>query len=56
VLLDLGAASVMEFEDNFRAGCKIVIVIEPKYLVSQLKALIQHFKGFANGFRRFILD
>jgi len=49
MLLNLGTALVMKLEDDFRAGQKIVIVVESKYFVPQLKALIQQFKGFVDG-------
>ena len=49
MLLNLGTALVMKLEDDFRAGRKVVIVIKSKYLVPQLKALIQHLKGFVDG-------
>ena len=56
MLLNLGTALVMKLEDDFRAGQKIVIVVESKYLVPQLKALIQQYKGFVNCMGLSILD
>jgi len=56
MLVNLGAAVVMKLEDDFRAGRKVVIVVESKYLVPQLKALIQQYKGFVNCMGLSILD
>ena len=51
MLLNLGAVFMVKFEDNVKAGCEVMIVIVSKYLISLLKTLVKHFKGFIDGFR-----
>jgi len=47
---------MVKFKDNLKTGCKVVIVILSKYNISQLKALIQHFKGLIDDFSMCTFD